>query len=215
MIKMFYAFVPNVPNIQARYSGITDNLFRFRKYTELMTEFKVHNIMPKVEFRTYKECIDAMKFAIMNINPNITGDLDVELFGIDLISIHGKTDTENILVMPEFVYEYFQEVSFNPNEVYKLMHDLYRHCSDYVIQKIYPYIVDSPDREVIYEVIRRLRVIHNEVHEEYMTKSMEHTDISDIFYVWDECILCKRFMASEIFRYRSFPYGTSTLDLML
>lgn len=213
---MFYAFVPNVPNIQSRYSGITDNPFRFRKYTELMTEFKVRNIMPKVEFRTYGECIEAMKFAIMSINPNMMSDLiDVELFGVDLISIHGKTETENILVVPEFIYEYFREVVFDPKEVYKLMHDLYKLCSNYVIQKIYPYIVDSPDREVIYEVIHRLRMIHGEVHEEYMTKSMEHTDISDIFYVWDECTLCKRFMASEIFRYRSFPYGTAATDLVL
>lgn len=199
---MYYGFVPDSVNLQERFSGFTDNPFRFRKYVELMEKFKVKNIMPVVEYDTGSKCMAAMEHVIENSGINMTDNF-VEVALCELVSVYGKSNSESMIVVPEVEYEFFQEVAFSPVEIRKLSHDLYRLCSDYSIKYLYSYIKETSDSLVLFELIKRLREIHSIVSKKFGVGS-SYKSITDIFYIWDEPALCEQFIAVEILRCNPF-----------
>ena len=154
---MWYAYIPDKPNLQEVFSGFTDNPFLMKTYTEMMDGYNVNNIIPDdVNFRTMKECMEGMRHIRDYFVGDITGSINNRLFELlenpeifaarnKLFSIHGKGINHDIVVVNDVIYEHFGELFFTPKEVTKALYDINRLCNQVSVKYMYQYLNDSSE----------------------------------------------------------------------
>lgn len=212
---MWYAFVPGDGRLQRYFIGLTDNLFRFRSYCEMMNKFDVENIMPITEYPGYESCKEAV-IHVLNMFPNY-GDYDES--GIEylvdestLMLVKGNIE-ENYIVVSETAYDYFVEIAMNPEEVKKMMNRLYGICHSYSLGVLSYLYYDSLDGKVVKRVIEIICRLWNEYgavykkHGPFKMLSRNHKEGCNKSYIWslfDQSVYLKLWMEMEI---KSSQYG--------
>lgn len=215
VMTMWYVFIPRDVGLQRFFTGTTDNPIRFRSYCKLMEEFGVENAIPIVEYYSYDDCTDAIKF-ILNTFPlhdDICGSDTVTdvLTQSELITVDGVIP-ENHITLSEIAYDYFKEVAITTGEVKKMMHQLYGLCHSYSIGTLSYLYYDSPDGKIIRRVIEcicKLWDYYGDVYKQRGEIGMlggcpEHSNKSYLWSLFDETVYLKIWIELEI---KSVQFG--------
>jgi hypothetical protein len=196
---MWYAFVPEEPNLQDRFIGYTDNPIRMRQYTNLMMKYDVKSLLLGKEFKTFEECKKAVEDAA-NIGIDMFGGFGekVDLCLSELVVVHGKGITNDYMAIPEGVYDCFYEIGYNEKEIRKMYHDLFLLSAPISVKLIYQYLLPNENVDVFKKVISRMYEIWK--NQRYPS---DQSKIKEYFEVFDEVNYIELFIATELFKVRN------------
>lgn len=189
---MYYAYIPNNYNLFIRFSGWTDNEFLYKKYSEMMNDFGLQNILDGETFSTKIECLRALHEAWQIFTRNNKLESMIFFERNKLYSIHsGGISEENVVVVNEDIFDDFTEqVMYKVENIAKLIVDMTKACNPTFVHTIIPsYLAnDDSDIKVLKDLMIRLCEILDKIIKEIGEDNLNHPYRFEPLYefpIWD------------------------------